>query len=92
MNTLDTAKIQLRSAVENAIKKAMENGELKMLKYESFTYEYWGSNEQTTRKDILYMSSGTMFTVGDGNAKSYLYTQSPIDQQPASKYRCVVIV
>ena len=28
MNTLDTAKIQLRSAVENAIKKAMENGEL----------------------------------------------------------------
>ena len=62
----------------------MENGELKMLKYESFSYEYWGSNEQTTRKDILYMSSGTMFTVGDGNAKSYLYTQSPIDQQPVS--------
>lgn len=28
MNTLNTAKIQLRAAVENAIKKAMENGEL----------------------------------------------------------------
>ncbi|MBQ7504901.1 MAG: arginine--tRNA ligase [Ruminococcus sp.] len=28
MNTLNTAKIQLRTAVENAIKKAMENGEL----------------------------------------------------------------
>lgn len=60
----------------------MENDELKQIKTESFGYEYWGSNEQTTRKDIMYASSGSLYSNADGTAYSYVQTQSAIDKTP----------
>ena len=60
----------------------MENDELKQIKNETFEYEFWGSNEQTTRKDILYSNSCSAYSLADGTAMSYLETQSAIDKEP----------